>query len=99
MCIKMLQNNVIHCLPSILRNTILQKKEEIDKNYDPSNLFLTGFKSDQRYKIHKEESISLPEETIAERVKLRRKNPMMKIYLTCHHQKVMKKQKEKESKF
>ena len=99
MCIKMLQNDIIHCLPSILRNTILQKKEEIDKNYDPSNLFLKGFKYDQRYKIHKEESKSLPEETIAERVKLRRKNPMMKIYLTRHHQKVMKKQKEKESKF
>ena len=48
------------------------KKEEIDKNYNPSNLFLKGFKYDKWHKIYEEESKSKSEGTIAERVKLRR---------------------------
>ena len=68
----MLQNYVIHCQPSILKNAITlqtKKKEEIDKNYDPTNLFLKGLKQDKWYKIHKERKKSQPEETIAERIK------------------------------
>ena len=48
------------------------KKEEIDENYDPSNLFLEGFEYDKWHKIYKEETKSQSEGTIAERVKLRR---------------------------
>ena len=50
---------------------ILQmKKEETDTNYDPSNLFNEGPKYNEWYKKDKEKSISQPEETIAERIKL-----------------------------
>ena len=42
------------------------------KILDPSNLFLKGIKYHKWDKIFKDESKSQPEETIAERVKLRR---------------------------
>ena len=52
---------------------ILQiKKEEIDKKYDPSNLYLKGYKYDEWYKKDEGKSKSKPEETIAKREKLRR---------------------------
>ena len=48
------------------------KKKRLIKTLDPSNLFLKGFKYNKWDKIYKDESKSQPEETIAERVKLRR---------------------------
>ena len=54
-------------------NNIKNKKtEEMDKKYDPSNLFLEGYKYDILYKEDEEKSKSQLEETIAKRVKLRR---------------------------
>ena len=49
-----------------------EEKEDIDKKYDPSNLFLKVYKYDEWYKKDEEKSKSQPEETITERVKLRR---------------------------
>ena len=43
----------------------------MDKKYDPSNLFIKGYKCDEWYKKDEEKNISQPEETIAERVKLK----------------------------
>ena len=37
-------------------NSIIEKKEEIDKKYDPSNLFLKGYKYDLLYKKYEEKS-------------------------------------------
>ena len=48
------------------------KKEMMDKKYDPSNLFLKGYKYDEWNKTNEEKSKLQPEETIAERLKLRR---------------------------
>ena len=49
-------------------NSITDKeKEEIDKKYDPSNLFRNVYKYDEWYKKDEEKSKSQPEETIAER--------------------------------
>ena len=49
-----------------------EEKEEIDKKYDPSNLFLKFYIYDEWYEKDEEKSKSQPEETIAERVKIRR---------------------------
>ena len=55
---------------AILYNSLLynnntdEKKVEIDKKYDPRNLFLKGYKYDQWYKKDEEKSKSQPEETI-----------------------------------
>ena len=43
----------------------------MDKKYDPSNLFIKGYKCDEWYKKDEEKNKSQPEETIAERVKLK----------------------------
>ena len=45
----------------------------MDKKYDPCHIFLKGYKNDEWYKKDEEKSKSLPEETIAETVKLRRR--------------------------
>ena len=47
-----------------------EEKEDMDKKYDPKNLFIKGIKFDKWYKIYKEEMKSQPKETIAERVKI-----------------------------
>ena len=47
-------------------------KEKVDKKYDPSNLFIKDYKYDKWYKNDEEKSKSQPEETIADKVKLRR---------------------------
>ena len=44
----------------------------MDKKYDPSSLFIKGYKYDKLYKRDEEKSKSQLEETIVERVKLRR---------------------------
>ena len=44
----------------------------MDKNYDPRNLFLKGYKYDGWYKKDEGKSKSQPEENIAEKVKLKR---------------------------
>ena len=44
----------------------------MDKNYNPSNLFNKGPKYNEWYKKDKEKSRSQPQETIAERIKLRK---------------------------
>ena len=44
----------------------------MNKKYDPSHLFLKGYKYDKWCKRDEEKSKSQLEETIAERVKLRR---------------------------
>ena len=49
-----------------------EEKVEMDKKYDPNNLFIKDIKYDKWYKIYEERIKSQPVETIAERVKLRR---------------------------
>ena len=44
----------------------------IDEKFDPSNLFLKGFKCNKWYEIYKKESKSHPEESTAEKVKLKK---------------------------
>ena len=44
----------------------------MDKKYDPSNLFINGYKYDKWYKKDEEKRKTKLEETIAERVKLRK---------------------------
>ena len=56
----------------------------MDKKYDPSNLFNKGPKYNEWYKKDKEKSRSQPEETIAERIKLRKEKADDKD-LKCHH--------------
>ena len=53
-------------------NSIIdEEKEEIDKKYDLSNLFLKGYIHDKQYKKFDEEKSKLQsEETIAEKMKL-----------------------------
>ena len=70
----MLHNYIIHCYPSVLKDaiTLQKKKKRLIKTRDPSDLFLKGFKYNKWDKIYKNESKSQPEETIAERAKLRR---------------------------
>ena len=81
--------------------------EEMDKKYDPSNLFLKGYKYDkwdkkldEETESYKDESKSQPEETVAKTGKLilqkkkYKKNQMIQkkvLYQPCNHQKVMKK--------
>ena len=50
----------------------------MDKKYDPSNLFIKGYKYHKLYKKNEEKSKSQPEETIVERVKLKRQKAEMK---------------------
>ena len=50
-----------------------ETKEQMNKICYPCNLFLKGFKYDRRYRKDQEKSKSQLEETIAERVKLRRR--------------------------
>ena len=50
----------------------MNKKQKMDKKYNPSNLLLKIYKYDEWYKKDEEKSISQPEEIIAEWVKLRR---------------------------
>ena len=57
---------------------LYMKKEVVDEKFDPSNLFFENFKYDKWYKIYKEESKSQPEETITQRVKLRRQKEDVK---------------------
>ena len=49
-----------------------EEKEKIDEKYDPSNIFIKGYKQDKWYKNYEENSNSQPEKTAAERVKLRK---------------------------
>ena len=59
----------------------------MDKKYDPSNLFLKGHIYNEWYKKdEKKKNASQLENTISAR-----KKQLMKIYLTCHHYKVLKK--------
>ena len=53
-------------------NSIMNKKQEMDKKYDPNNLFLEICKYDVVCKKDEEKSQSKPEKPITERVKLRR---------------------------
>ena len=72
---KMLQIYIICCYSSILVVTMIlqmNKKQKMDRKYDPSNLLLKIYKYDEWYKKDEEKSISQPEEIIAEWVKLRR---------------------------
>ena len=61
-----------------------KEKEEMDKKYDPSSLFIKGYKYDKLYKRDEEKSKSQLEETIVERVKLRRQKAEGEDCLTCH---------------
>ena len=63
MCIDILQIYTMHCQPSILMITAIfqMKKKEMDKKYDPSNLFLRNRKYNEGYKKDEEQSKSLPE--------------------------------------
>ena len=69
-----------------------EEKEEIDKNYEPSNLFPKGYQYDKLYIKDKAKSKTPPEETITERVKLRRKkekdldlDATIRFRFRCHH--------------
>ena len=56
-----------------MRTIVLQIKSKKNRLVlDPSNLFIKGYIYDEWYKNCEEKSKSQPEETIAERVKLRR---------------------------
>ena len=50
-----------------------EKKEQMNEICYPCNLFLKGYKYDEWYRKDQEKSKSQLEETIAERVKLRRR--------------------------
>ena len=50
----------------------MNKKQKMDKKYNPNDLLLKNYKYDEWYKKDEEKSISQPEEIIAEWVKLRR---------------------------
>ena len=86
-------NNAINLYNKLLKiyfndynNIRNEKKEDMGKKYDPSNLLLYDINllnRKNKMKI-KKKTKSLPEETIAKGVKLRRKNQMINIYLTCH---------------
>ena len=68
----------------------------IDEKFDPSNLFLKGFKCNKWYEIYKKESKSHPEESIAEKVKLKRQKedlsgiPPLEGYEEMKEEKVLK---------
>ena len=49
-----------------------EEKEKMGKKYNPSNLLIKGYRFIESKKEDKEKSKSQPQETIAERVKLRR---------------------------
>ena len=57
----------------------IKKKKGWIKKYDPSNLFIKGYKYEKLYKKDEEKSKSQPEETIVERVKLKYKKQKIKI--------------------
>ena len=63
MCIDILQIYTMYCQPSILMITAIfqMKKKEMDKKYDPSNLFLRNRKYNEGYKKDEEKSKSRPE--------------------------------------
>ena len=74
-------------------NATNEEKKGKDEKHDPSNLLLKGSKFIYLNEKEEEKSKSLPEETIDERVNLRRQkedlsfhhSKVMKINLTCHH--------------
>ena len=76
---KIVYNNAINLYNTLLtiffnqNNHIRYRgKEDIDKKFDPSNLLIADYRFNVLKKKGKEKSKSQPEETIAERVKLRR---------------------------
>ena len=90
---KSMYNNAINLYNKLLKiyfndynNIRNEKKEDMGKKYDPSNLLFLRYKfiESKKQSENKKKTKSLPEETIAKGVKLRRQNQMINIYLTCH---------------
>ena len=74
---KIVYNNALNLCNKLLsiyfndyNNITNEKKEQMNKKYDPNNLLIKGYKFIDSKKVDEEKSKSQPEETIAERVKL-----------------------------
>ena len=97
---KIVYNNAVNLYNTLLtiyfnqyNNITDEEKEKIDEKYNPNNLLIKGYRFIESKKEDEEKYKSQPEETIAEREKLRRQQTYDKelllmnllIFQICHH--------------